>query len=502
MNRAHRSRLVVGIDSSTQSTKVVLCDADDGTVVGQGHAPHPSGTEADPEAWWSALLKAGNGLLERAAAVGVAGQQHGMVALDHDGEVIRPALLWNDLRSAGAAAELVGEFGGPAWWAANTGSVPTASFTVTKLRWLAEHEPANAARVSAVLLPHDWLTWRLLGGTGRLRVGTEPSRAAGQPGAGERAGPEQETPIVTDRGDASGTGYFSPASGTWRPDLAAGALGHPVMLPRVAPPGAVVGHTGWGAAVSAGTGDNMGAALGLGLRPGDVAVSIGTSGTAFAVSEVPADDPSGAVSGFADATGRFLPLVCTINAGLVLSAVASLLGTDLAGLDALALAGEPGAGGITLLPYLDGERTPDRPDATGVLRGLTTRNATRENLARAAVEALLASLADAADRIAAACGAQPASGRVLLIGGGARSPAVRQAAPGIFFSPVIVPEPEEYVALGAARQAAWALAGTPEPPPWPPRPTESYTGAEQPQIRERHAALRDDTVTWDERTGS
>ena len=471
--------LVAGVDSSTQSCKVVLCDADDGTVVGQGHAPHPSGTEADPEAWWSALQKAGDGLLERAAAVGVAGQQHGMVALDDDGEVIRPALLWNDLRSAGAAAELVAEFGGPAWWAANTGSVPAASFTVTKLRWLAEHEPANAARVSAVLLPHDWLTWRLLGGMGRLGAGVEP---------------------VTDRGDASGTGYFSPAAGTWLPDLAAAALGHAVTLPRVAAPGEVVGQTGWGAALSAGTGDNMGAALGLGLRTGDVAVSIGTSGTAFAVSEVPADDPSGAVAGFADATGRFLPLVCTINAGLVLSATASLLGTDLAGLSALALAAEPGAGGITLLPYLDGERTPDRPNATGVLRGLTTQNATRENLARSAVEALLASLADAADRIAAACGTEPSSGRVLLIGGGAKSPAVREAAPGIFFSPVIVPEAEEYVALGAARQAAWALAGTPEPPPWPPRSTETYTGAEQPQIRERHAALRDDTVTWDERT--
>jgi xylulokinase len=475
MNRAHGSRLVAGIDSSTQSTKVVLCDADDGTVVGQGQAPHPPGTEADPEAWWSALQKAGDGLLERAAAVGVAGQQHGMVVLDDDGEVIRPALLWNDLRSAAAAGELVAEFGGPAWWAANTGSVPTASFTVTKLRWLAEHEPGNAARVSSVLLPHDWLTWRLLG------------KAAEK---------------VTDRGDASGTGYFSPASGTWLPDLASAAVGHPVTLPRVAAPGEVVGHTAWGAAVSCGTGDNMGAALGLGLGPGDVAVSIGTSGTAFAVSEVPADDPSGAVSGFADATGRFLPLVCTINAGLVLSAIASLLATDLAGLDALALAAEPGAGGITLLPYLDGERTPDRPDATGVLRGLTTRNATRENLARAAAEALLASLADAADLIATACGTERASGRVLLIGGGAKSLAVRRAAPGIFFSPVIVPEPGEYVALGAARQAAWALAGTPDPPAWPPRPTQSYTGAEQPQIRERHAALRDDTVTWDERTAS
>jgi xylulokinase len=478
MNRAHRSRLVAGIDSSTQSTKIVLCDADDGTVVGRGSAPHPSGTEADPAAWWAALQQAGEGLLERAAAVGVAGQQHGMVVLDDDGEVIRPALLWNDLRSAPAAAELVRECGGPQWWATETGSVPTASFTVTKLRWLAEHEPANADRAAAVLLPHDWITWRLLGG------------------------PKGGAPLITDRGDASGTGYFSPAKGIWLPDLVKTAIGRTLRLPRVAGPGEAVGETGWGAVVSAGTGDNMGAALGLGLRPGDVAVSIGTSGTAFSVSEVPAADPSGAVAGFADATGRYLSLVCTINAGLVLSATASLLGTDLAGLDALALAAEPGAGGITLLPYLDGERTPDRPDATGVLRGLTTRNATRENLARAAVEALLASLADAADLLAVACGTKPASGRVLLIGGGARSPAARQAAPGIFFSPVDVPEPEEYVALGAARQAAWALAGTPEPPPWPPRPTETYTGPAQPQIREHHAALRDDTVTWDERTGS
>jgi xylulokinase len=480
--------LVAGVDSSTQSTKVVLCDADDGTVIGRGSAPHPPGTEADPADWWAALRQAGEGLLDRAAAVGVAGQQHGMVVLDSDDEVVRPALLWNDLRSAPAAAELVRELGGPQWWASETGSVPTASFTVTKLRWLAEHEPACASRAAAVLLPHDWLTWRLLGGMG-----------------------EHPAPMVTDRGDASGTGYFSPAPGTWLPDVVKAAIGRTLRLPRVASPDEVVGQTAWGAAVSAGTGDNMGAALGLGLESGDVAVSIGTSGTAFAVSDVPADDPSGAVAGFADATGRFLPLVCTINAGLVLSATASLLGTDLGGLSKLALSAEPGAGGITLLPYLDGERTPDRPGATGVLRGLTTRNATRENLARAAVEALLASLADAADRIAAACGtgpasqpgtgAGPAARRVLLIGGGARSTAVRQLAPGIFFSPVDVPEPEEYVALGAARQAAWALAGTPEPPPWPARPAATYTGPPQPEIRERHAALRDDTATWNERTG-
>ena len=465
--------LVAGVDSSTQSTKVMLCRAQDGAVVGLGSAPHPAGTECDPAAWWAALQQAGAGLLDRAAAIGVAGQQHGMVALTETGEVIRPALLWNDLRSAGAAAALVGEHGAQ-WWAQRTGSVPTASFTVTKLRWLADHEPEHAARTAAVLLPHDWLTWRLRSAPGEPPV----------------------TSATTDRGDASGTGYFSPAGGVWLPDLAAAALGHPVALPRLARPAEIVGETSWGAALSAGTGDNMGAALGLGLEPGDIAVSIGTSGTVFAVSPAATADPSGAVAGFADATGRYLPLVCTINAALVLSAAAALTGSDLDGLAALALAAPPGAGGLTLLPYLDGERTPDRPAATGVLRGLTTRNASRENLARAAVESLLASLADAADQLAA-CGVPRR--RVLLIGGGSRSAAVRALAPGIFGAPVLVPEPGEYVARGAARQAAWALAGTAEPPPWPPQQAAvEYTGPAQPEIRAGYAALRDDTAAWQE----
>ena len=274
--------------------------------------------------------------------------------------------------------------------------MPTASFTVTKLRWLAEHEPASAGRAAAVLLPHDWLTWRL--------------------GSDVRAASDAETGAgpATDRGDASGTGYFSPSAGRWLPDLATAALGHPLRLPRIAGPAEIVGQTRWGAMLSAGTGDNMAAALGLGLGPGDVVVSIGTSGTVFAVSEVPAADSSGAVAGFADATGRFLPLVCTLNAGLVLSATAALLGADLDGLSRLALTAPSGAGGLTLLPYLDGERTPDRPTATGVLRGLTTRNMTRENLARSAVEAVLASLAEAADLLA---DSGVARRRVLLIGG-------------------------------------------------------------------------------------
>ncbi len=459
--------LVAGVDSSTQSTKVLLCRAEDGTIVARGSAPHPPGTECDPAAWWSALEQAGQGLLDRADAIGVAAQQHGMVVVDEAGEVIRPALLWNDLRSAQAAQELIAELGGPGWWAEQTGSVPSASFTVTKLRWLAEHEPGHAARVARVMLPHDWLTWRLGAGM------TEPA---------------------TDRGDASGTGYFSPTSGRWLPEVAAAALGHEPGLPRIAKPSEVVGETSGGAMLAPGTGDNMGAALGLSLAPGELVTSIGTSGTAYAVTERAAADESGMVAGFADATGRFLPLIATVNAGLVLSTVASLIGTDLDGLSARALTAEPGAGGIALLPYLDGERSPNRPHATGVLRGLTTQNATAANFARAAIEAVLGTLAEAADLIAAQGASRE---RVLLIGGGARSEAARRLAPGILGVPVLVPAPEEYVALGAARQAAWTLAGTPEPPEWPRQLAEEYTGPAEPVVRRRLAWLRQATAGWD-----
>ena len=335
--------LVAGVDSSTQSVKVVLCRAEDGTVTGEGSAPHPAGTECDPEAWWAALRQAGDGLLDRA--------------------------------------------------------------------------------------------------------------------------------------DASGTGYFATPRGEWLPGLAETALGHRVALPRVAGPGEVVGRSAGGALLAAGTGGNMAAALGLGLEPGEIAVSAGTSGTAFAVSGVPADDESGAVAGFADATGRYLPLVCTANAGLVLAAVARLIGTDLPGLSRAALAAPPGAGGITLLPYFDGERTPLRPDATGIVSGLTTANAIPQNLARAAIEGVLASLADAAARLAD-FGVR--FSRVLLIGGGARSAAMRALAPGMFGHEVDVPEPCEYVALGAARQAAWALAGPPEPPAGRGRPPSGTTATSIP----------------------
>ncbi|WP_304454391.1 xylulokinase [Nocardiopsis sp. YSL2] len=452
--------LVAGIDSSTQSCKVVVCDTDSGAVVREARAPHPDGTEIHPGEWWSALTDASDGLLDGVAAVAVAGQQHGMVTVDGDGEVVRPALLWNDSRSAAAADDLVAELGGPKAWSDAIGSVPVASFTVTKLRWLAEHEPEAAARVAGVMLPHDWLTWRL-GGRG------EPT---------------------TDRGDASGTGYWSPPEGAYRTDLLVRAFGREIDVPRVAGPAEVVGHTPSGALIAPGTGDNMGAALGLGLRAGDAAVSLGTSGTVFAVNDQATRDQSGAVSGFADATGRFLPLACTLNAARVLTATAAMLGVDLAGLDTLAMAAEPGAEGVVLLPYLDGERTPVLPDAAGSLHGLRRSNMRPENIARAAVEGMLCGLADG---VTALTDTGVPVRRVLLLGGGARSAAVRAIAPTVLGAPVVAPPAAEYVAIGAARQAAWALAGSEEPPPWD--TAEAGPAAEPavvPGVRERYASVR------------
>jgi xylulokinase len=368
--------LVMGVDSSTQSCKVVVTDAAALTVVREGRAPHPVGTEVDPEAWWTGLQAAiaQAGGLEDVAAWAIGGQQHGMVVLDEGGRVIRPALLWNDTRSAQAAADLIAEFG-PDQLAQRTGLVPVASFTITKLRWLRDNEPENAARVAAVALPHDWLTWRL--------------RGFGPAEESER-GPVLDE-LVTDRSDASGTGYWNPESGGYDRELLVAALGHDAVLPRVLGPAEWVLDAG-GRRVGPGAGDNAGAALGLGAGPGDVVVSIGTSGTVFAVSEQRTVDSTGTVAGFADCTGRFLPLVATLNAARVLDAVAGLLGAGHAELSGLALAAEPGAAGLRLLPYFEGERTPNLPDATASLTGMTLASTTRENLARAAVEGMLGGL--------------------------------------------------------------------------------------------------------------
>jgi xylulokinase len=455
--------LVAGVDSSTQSCKVVVRDAETGALVRSGRAGHPDGTEVDPQAWWTALeaAVADAGGLDDVAAVAVGGQQHGMVCVDEAGEVVRPALLWNDTRSAAAANDLVAELGGPQAWADAVGVVPVASITVSKLRWLADHEPDNAARTSAVCLPHDWLTWRLAGGS-------DPST------------------LTTDRSDASGTGYWSAESGDYRPDLLEHALGRLPLVPRVLGPNERAGRTAAGAVLGAGAGDNAAAALGLAAGPGDVVLSIGTSGVVTAVATRGVRDASGTVAGFADATGRFLPLVCTLNAARVLAATARVLGVDLARLSELALEAPAGADGLVLVPYLEGERTPNLPDATGSLHGMTLANLTPAHLARAATEGMLCGLADGLDALVAT-GVTPR--RVLMVGGGAVSEAVRRIAPAVLGLPVVVPEPGEYVADGACRQAAWALSGAASAPDWAVGGSRTYESDPAPHVRARYAEV-------------
>ena len=312
--------LVVGVDSSTSACKVQVRDVDTGAVVASGRAPHPPtappaqrAASPDWEAAFHSRLRRGRCTRRaRPAALSVAAQQHGLVVLDDNGEVLRPAKLWNDTESARTPRRCCSLLpGGQAGWAEACGSVPVPSFTITKLHWLRRCEPETLRRAASVMLPHDWLTFRL---TGRR---------------------------ITDRGDASGTGYWSPREDPYRVDLL--GLVEPTMdweasVPEVLAPATSPESGPTREQRSApGTGDNMAAALGLGLRPGDLALSLGTSGTAFTVSDVAAADPTGTVAGFADATGRFLPLVCTMNATKVTDAVARLLGVEHETFDALAL---------------------------------------------------------------------------------------------------------------------------------------------------------------------
>ncbi len=430
-------QLVIGVDSSTSACKVQVHELESGAVVAAGRAPHPKTTpprsEQHPATWESAFrhacTQAGVPGHHHPVALAVAAQQHGLVVLDGAGESLRPAKLWNDTESAPDAEALVAALpGGAAEWAAACGSVPLPSFTVTKLRWLRRCEPDVLRRAATILLPHDWLTFRL---TGRL---------------------------CTDRGEASGTGYWSPREERYRTDLLDlidDSRAWDSMLPEVLAPDAVAGEwAATGALVGPGTGDNMAAALGLGLRPGDLALSFGTSATAFTVRTEPSADPTGTVAGFADATGRYLPLVCTMNATKVTDAVARLLGVGHREFDELALAAPPGAGGLVLVPHLDGERTPHRPDATGTLSGIRA-GVTPAELARAAVEGVVCNLLAGAD----ALGPPADGGRVFLVGGAARSAAYRRVVADLTGTAVTVPPHEELVATGAAVQAAAVASG-------------------------------------------
>ena len=463
-------QLIAGVDSSTQSVKVVIRDAHTGQLVREGRASHPDGTEVDPAHWLTGLHAAFNdaGGLDDVEAISIAGQQHGMVALDSDGEVIRPALLWNDTRSAKEAEDLNREVGGDHVIARKVGSKLVASFTASKVRWMADHEPDNASRVASIALPHDWLSWQLQGG-------------------------KDLTKLFTDRSDASGTGYFDSSTSHYRDEIVRLALRHDqnFTLPKIIEPSQFGGTTLSGIPIAAGAGDNAGAALGIQAQPGDVIVSLGTSGTAFAVSETPTHDPSGEVAGFADATGRYLPLVCTLNAARILDAACRILGKTHDEVAQLALAAKPGANGLTLLPYFEGERTPNRPKATGVFAGMNLNNSNPEDIARAMVEGMLAGLADAVDSLVAL---GVGINRILLIGGAAKNPAVPVIASALFGREVLVPPAGEYVANGAAKQAAWALLG--QMPTWDLGEVAHHNSAATPEVMVKYKELKHQTENW------
>ena len=463
-------KLVAGIDSSTQSVKVVIRNLVTGELVREGRASHPDGSEVDPQAWWDALQSAikSAGGIDDVSAISICAQQHGMVALDAAGEVIRPALLWNDTRSAKEASDLNREVGGDEAISRAVGSVLVASFTASKVRWMADHEPENAKRVAAVALPHDWLTWKL-------------------------SGSKNISDLTTDRGDASGTGYFDATTDKYREDIFAMALrsDQKIIFPKVIKPGEVAARTPSGIPIAAGTGDNAAAALGVGAETGDVVVSLGTSGTAFAVSKTPTFDKSGEVAGFADSTGNFLPLVCTLNAARILDAATELLGVSHDELGSLALKSTAGANGLNLLPYFEGERTPNRPDATGVLTGLNLANSNPSDFARAYIEGMLCGLADAVNSLEK-LGVEVK--RVLLIGGAAKNKAVGTIASSLFARPVLIPEPGEYVANGAAKQAAWIASGS--LPDWKMGEVENISATPTPEVLTSYRKLRDETIGW------
>ncbi|MFF1922340.1 xylulokinase [Streptomyces sp. NPDC058221] len=460
---------VIGVDSSTQSTKAAVVDAATGRLLAVGRAPHTvtgqgGARESDPEEWWQALRTAvlaalAESGLDPAAVTGiaVAGQQHGLVTLDTDGRPLRPALLWNDTRSAPQAAALTAALGRDVWLD-RTGSVPVASMTAAKWMWLRENEPATAAATAAVRLPHDFLTERLSGAA------------------------------VTDPGDASGTCWYDPGTREYDPELLALTGMRAELLSTVAPTGATragglteqaaraLGLPA-GIAVAAGTGDNMAAAVGLGLGAEGLldhpVVSLGTSGTVFAATR---NRPHSAyLAGFAATDGTRLPLGCTLNCTLAVDKVAELLGLDRE--DA-----EPG-GESVLLPFLDGERTPDLPAASGLLHGLR-HDTTRQQILGAAYEGAVVAVLRALDELPLDAPDAP----LRLIGGGARGTLWVETVRRLSGRPLVIPDAAELVALGAAALAAGAATGR--------DPVALATGWDTGRGRELPALPRD-TATWD-----
>jgi len=442
--------IYVGVDCGSQGTKAVAVDGDDGRVVGSGYVGYgyveglPQGhREQHPETWVDAMTEAVRDALaevnaRRVEGIGVSGQQHGFVPLDAEGEVIRPAKLWNDTSTAEECRMLIERLGGVRSVVELTGNTILPGFTAGKILWLKRHEPRNYARLAKVLLPHDYLNFWL---TGRATM---------------------------EAGDASGTALMDVRNRRWSRE-AVEAIDPELMtkLPEIHPSSEPAGTLRREAAdalglpegvlVSAGGGDNMMGAIGTGnTRPGIVTVSLGTSGTIYAYSEKPVVDPLGEAHAFCDSTGAWLPLACTMNVTVATEAVRGLLGLDHAALEEAVASTPLGSNGVLLLPYLTGERTPNVPEGRGVLYGLTPDNLTAGNLARAAMEGATMGVNFGFNRLKQN-GIEP--GEVRLTGGGSKNGAWRRMCADVFGVETICLEVDEGAAYGAALQALWTRRG-------------------------------------------
>jgi D-xylulose kinase len=445
-------RAFLGIDCGTQSTKALLLDADTGEELAIGRADHAliareDGTREQDPAWWvEALETAVRGALASAPAVdvagiGVSGQQHGLVALDADDRPVRPAKLWNDTTTTADCTALTERVGGESAVHAATGNVFLPGYTAPKVEWLRRNEPDSYAVARRFCLPHDYLNLWLTG------------------------------TFATEAGDASGTAYLDVRSREYAAAVLAAiddARDWDAALPPVLEAGAVLGTLRAevattlglpaGIPVSVGGGDNMCAAIGVGaVVPGVAVMSLGTSGTVFGRAEAPAIDPLREVSAFCDSTGGWLPLACVLNCTLPLEWVRGLFGLDHAAFDALVAGVPAGARGLTFVPYLDGERTPNLPDASGELLGLRTHHGPAE-ISRAVLEGVTAGLAHA---VRAFRRTDTPADQLLLVGGAARSDVWGQLLADTLGLPIDRPSVAEAAARGAAIQAAHVVDGAP-----------------------------------------
>ncbi|MEJ1971087.1 MAG: xylulokinase [Lacunisphaera sp.] len=441
--------LFIGIDSGTQSTKAVVLDLNEKKIVAEARAPHelipglPAGhMEQHPQDWTAALDQVIGEVATqvdrtRVRGIGISGQQHGFVPLDAAGEVIRPAKLWNDTSTLAECAILTKKLGGEKAAIRQAGLAFLPGFTAPKILWLKRHEPANYKRLRHVLLPHDYLNFHLTGN------------------------------YFMEYGDASGTALMDVRKRTWsKPVINALDKNLADWLPPLSPSHAAAGTLRPAIAqkygfstdvvVSAGGGDNMMGAIGTGnVSPGVVSASLGTSGTIYAYCNQPVVDPRGEIAAFCSSTGGWLPLLCTMNVTMVTEQFRALFNWDHAQLEQAVASAPVGANGLSLLPYLDGERTPNLPNATGVFTGLTRATLTPGTLARAAMEGVTMNMNYGLRRLAA-LGVKAKEIRVT--GGGSRSAYWRQMMADIFGVPVVAMVEDEGAALGGALQAAWCVA--------------------------------------------